>query len=67
MSSSKKDKIKKRNKTARNQTNKLNLYSNLSVYNDNTNNTSSSMIIQDKIFSNTIDSKIYERIKKDDI
>lgn len=32
------------------------------ITNDNTNNTSSSMIIQDKIFSNTIDSKIYERI-----
>lgn len=36
--SGQKEKIKKRNKTARNQTNKLNLYSNLSVYNDNTNN-----------------------------
>lgn len=33
-----KNKIKKRNQTARNQTNKINLYSNMSVYNDNPNN-----------------------------
>lgn len=33
-----KSKIKKRNQTARNQTNKINIYSNMSVYNDNTNN-----------------------------